>query len=96
MKKLVVFLLLLSSVCVSAQDQDPKAKAILDDLSKITKSYKTILADVVFTMFNKDKKALVIWQYKGSWYDILQNFIEIRQASKTSWKCCATQNKSQK
>jgi outer membrane lipoprotein carrier protein len=58
MKKLVVFLFLLSSAWMSAQDQDPKAKAILDDLSKITKSYKTILADVVFTMYNKDKKAL--------------------------------------
>jgi outer membrane lipoprotein-sorting protein len=39
-----------------AQDQDPKAKAILDDLSKTTKTYKTITSDFVLTMFNKDKK----------------------------------------
>lgn len=39
-----------------AQEQDPKAKAILDDLSKITKAYKTITADYAYTIFNKDKK----------------------------------------
>ncbi len=39
-----------------AQDQDPKAKGILDDLSKTTKGYKTISADYVFTIFNKEKK----------------------------------------
>lgn len=43
---------------VVAQDQDPKAKAILDELSKTTKQYKTIAADVVFTIYNKDKKAV--------------------------------------
>lgn len=43
---------------MKAQDQDPKAKAILDDLSKTTKLYKTIAADVVFTVFGSDKKPL--------------------------------------
>ena len=52
------------------QDQDPKAKLILDDLSKNTKTYKTILAEVAFTMYNKEKKAIEkpqIWkiQVKG-------------------------------
>jgi len=58
MKKLVLFLFAASSFLMSAQDQDPKAKAILDDVSKTTKTYKTISADVVFTIYNKDKKAV--------------------------------------
>ncbi|MDZ4663561.1 MAG: outer membrane lipoprotein carrier protein LolA [Bacteroidota bacterium] len=55
------FLIILSSLVllnVNAQDQDIKAKAILDDLSKTTKSYKTITTDFVLTMFNKDKKQI--------------------------------------
>ncbi len=40
------------------EDQDPKAKAILDDLSKTSKAYKTISAEYVFTLYNKDKKVL--------------------------------------
>ncbi len=39
-----------------AQDQDPKAKTILDDLSKVTKAYKTITSEYIFTILNKDKK----------------------------------------
>lgn len=56
MKKL--FYILLCSVYLNAfaQDQDPKAKTILDDLSKTTKAYKSITADYNFTIFNKDKK----------------------------------------
>ncbi len=57
MKKLFITLFIGLGLAVNAQDQDPKAKTILDDLSKTTKTYKTILADVVFTMYNKDKKA---------------------------------------
>lgn len=56
MKKLILNLVLLSSITIHAQDQDPKAKAILDDLSKTSKTYKTIVADYVFTMLNKDGK----------------------------------------
>ena len=37
-------------------EQDPKAKAILDDLSKTTKSYKTITAEYELVLLNKDKK----------------------------------------
>lgn len=58
MKK--IFLLLsvftLVSLCSQAQDQDPKAKKILDDLSKATKAYKTITSEYIFTIVNKDKK----------------------------------------
>ena len=70
MKKLLAFLFISSTLFLSAQEQDPKAKAILDEVSKLTKSYKTISADLAFTMFDKDKKATEkpqIWkvQVKG-------------------------------
>jgi len=54
------FLLLVSAFTFGqapvAADQDPKAKAILDDLSKTTKSYKTITAEYELVLLNKDKK----------------------------------------
>lgn len=56
MKKLLPFLLLICTGFVQAQEQDPKAKAILDDLSKTTKTYKTIVAEYTLTSVNKDKK----------------------------------------
>src|SRR6185503_13342232 len=58
MKKLLLLLILSTSFVVNAQDQDPKAKAILDDLSKTTKAHKTMSAEVVYNTYNKDKKAL--------------------------------------
>jgi outer membrane lipoprotein-sorting protein len=56
MKKLLALLICFTFVKSYAQEQDPKAKAILDDLSKTTKAYKTITSDYVFTIFNKEKK----------------------------------------
>ena len=51
---------LLTANCIAqtpaAAEQDPKAKAILDDLSKTTKSYKTISAEYELVLLNKDKK----------------------------------------
>ncbi|HTA63269.1 MAG TPA: outer membrane lipoprotein carrier protein LolA [Bacteroidia bacterium] len=57
----ILSFLLLASSFVFAQtpavaDQDPKAKAILDDLSKTTKSYKTISAEYELILLNKEKK----------------------------------------
>lgn len=37
-------------------ENDPKAKKILDDLSKTTKAYTTITAEYSYTIVNKDKK----------------------------------------
>jgi outer membrane lipoprotein-sorting protein len=58
MKK--IFLLIasitISSLSALAQDHDPKAKSILDELSKVTKSYKTITSEYIFTILNKEKK----------------------------------------
>jgi outer membrane lipoprotein carrier protein len=56
MKKLFFILFATFATSLIAQEQDPKAKVILDDLSKTTKAYKTIAADYVFTIYNKDKK----------------------------------------
>lgn len=53
----ISFFILFSNFCL-AQDQDPKAKLILDDLSKVTKAYKTIASEYVFTIVNKEKKQL--------------------------------------
>lgn len=66
MKKFVAIFstLLLSANFCLAQDQDPKAKAILDDLSKTTKSYKTIVSEYIFTALNKDKKVVEKQNYK--------------------------------
>jgi outer membrane lipoprotein-sorting protein len=58
MKKIFLAIFTSAAFILNAQDQDPKAKAILDDLSKITKAYKTISADVVFNTYNKEKKPL--------------------------------------
>lgn len=51
MKILLTTVTLLFTGITFAQDQDPKAKAILDDLSKKTKSYSTI--QVEFTLNTK-------------------------------------------
>ncbi len=58
MKKLFTISVLFFTLIINAQDQDPKAKAILDDLSKTTKTYKTIFAEYNFTILNKEGKQL--------------------------------------
>lgn len=57
MKKIfaTITLIFLTSFAFS-QDHDPKAKSILDELSKITKAYKTISSEYVFTILNKQNK----------------------------------------
>jgi outer membrane lipoprotein-sorting protein len=58
MKKLFLIPVIFCSLLFNAQDQDPKAKAILDDLSKTTKTHKTISAEYSFTILNKEGKQL--------------------------------------
>jgi outer membrane lipoprotein carrier protein len=60
MKNFFISLFVIASISVQAQapDQDPKAKAVLDEVSKQTKSYKSVVAEVVFTRFGKDKKQI--------------------------------------
>jgi outer membrane lipoprotein carrier protein len=52
----ILYILFCALFLNSAAQDDPKAKGILDDLSKTTKAYKTITADYAYTMFNKEKK----------------------------------------
>jgi outer membrane lipoprotein carrier protein len=66
MKKLVkililalpVYCLLFSATCFAQAptEHDAKAKAILDDLSKTTKAYKSIIAEYEQIVLNKEKK----------------------------------------
>lgn len=53
---IILFLTLSSAIAQIPNDNDPKAKLILDDLSKITKAYKSITAEYTYTILNKDKK----------------------------------------
>ncbi len=52
---LLITLIFVNKIAFS-QDQDAKAKATLDELSKTTKAYKTITSEYVFTILNKEKK----------------------------------------
>lgn len=55
-KKLAIIALLAAGCfTANAQDQDPKAKKILDELSVKTKAYTTIKAEFTWTVEKKDK-----------------------------------------
>src|SRR5437870_2340898 len=56
MKKSLIIAFSFLTISLFAQEQDPKAKAILDDASKISKTYKTTSANFILSKFNKDKK----------------------------------------
>ncbi len=51
-----VFVLALTASGIWAQEHDPKAKAILDEVSKTTKAYKTITAEYALSIINKENK----------------------------------------
>jgi outer membrane lipoprotein carrier protein len=58
---LLVNCLLLTVNCIAqapAAEQDPKAKVILDEVSKINKAYKTITAEYELVSLNKEKKPI--------------------------------------
>jgi len=54
-KNILVALLAVGSLSALTAQTDPKAKAILDDLSAKTKAYTTIKAEFTFTTEKKDK-----------------------------------------
>jgi outer membrane lipoprotein-sorting protein len=56
MKTLIFIITTLTCLNFYAQEQDLKAKAILDDVSKTTKAYKTISTDYSLIVANKEKK----------------------------------------
>lgn len=64
MKTLLTVLALTATSLTFAQDQDPKAKAILDELSKKTKGYTSV--QVEFTMKTTNKTSNVNESVKGT------------------------------
>ena len=96
MKKifLLIATITLSTFSSFSQDQDPKAKSVLDELSKVTKAYKTITSEYIFTILNKDKKQTEKQtgkvQVKGSKFklDIPGNTIVCD--GKTIWACSSS------
>lgn len=83
----LIALMAISSLAISAQN-DPKAKAILDDLSAKTKAYTSIKAEFVFTAEKKDKtkdtqKGKI--QTKGNKYKLEIPGHEIYCDGKTVW-----------
>lgn len=90
MKQLIILPLLFLSVFCRAQDQDPKAKSILDEVSALVKGYKSIQADAVFTMVGKDKKVVdkpQTWkiQVKGQKFRLEIPGTSIISDGKTLW-----------
>ena len=84
----------------SKDGQDPKAKAILDDLSKHTKLFSTIKADFTVTIISKDKtkKPEVqkgSLQLKGDKYKLDIKGQEITSDGKTSWTFLKDNNEVQ-
>lgn len=51
----IIAFMAVGSLTVNAQDQDPKAKKILDELSAKTKAYTTIKAEFSWVVEKKDK-----------------------------------------
>jgi outer membrane lipoprotein carrier protein len=56
MKKILVIVIILLSFTSFSQTKDPKATALLDEVSAKTKSYKSIKADFSYSMENKQAK----------------------------------------
>ena len=59
-KVMSVFLVGIAALLVAQteMEKDPKAKAILDNVSKATKTYSTITAEYTLRIFNKEKKKI--------------------------------------
>ncbi|MCF8370165.1 MAG: outer membrane lipoprotein carrier protein LolA [Bacteroidales bacterium] len=92
MKKRIIFIaiILSTSVLLAQSDmKDPKAKEILDNLSKETKSYSTIYADFSFTMENQQEDITEtydgkVW-IKGDKYHLTLMGTETYCDGKTIW-----------
>ncbi len=52
----LALLFFVGSSFFAQEEQDPKAKSILDGVSKVTKGYKSILAEYQLSILNKDNK----------------------------------------
>ena len=56
MKTILTSLLIFSAIAAFTQAKDPKASALLDEVSKKAKSYKSIKVDLSYTMVNTKAK----------------------------------------
>jgi outer membrane lipoprotein-sorting protein len=86
-KAILLALLTVGSYTINAQN-DPKAKTILDDLSKKTKAYTSIKAEFSFTVEKKDKSKDTQngkVQTKGTKYKLEIPGHEIYCDGKTVW-----------
>ena len=95
-------LLAFSSLIGAAQSkdgQDPKAKTILEDLSKHTKTFTTIKADFTVTNIGKDKKIADVQkgslQLKGEKYKLEIKGQDIFCDGKTTWTFLKDNNEVQ-
>ncbi|HQQ93267.1 MAG TPA: outer membrane lipoprotein carrier protein LolA [Bacteroidia bacterium] len=89
-KVIAVLTFLCSGLLGMAQDQDPKAKQILDELSKVTKTYKSITTEIQFSRIGADKKPIEkaqVWkvQVKGQKFRLEIPGSSIVCDSKTVW-----------
>lgn len=91
MNRFIAFaMLLLASQVSFSQEQDPKAKLILDDLSKVTKTYRSITTEILYTVYSKEKKPVEkaqLWkvQVKGQKFRLEIPGSSIVCDSKTVW-----------
>ena len=84
----LLFLLLFHGITTKAQEHDPKAKAILDELSKKTKTYASIKAEFAITVEDRDKKKETQngnIQIKGNKYKLEIKGQEVISDGKTTW-----------
>ncbi len=88
-KKLtIIALVAIGSITTLTAQNDPKAKAILDELSKKTKAYTSIKAEFSFTVEKKDKtKETQVGkiEVKGAKYKLIIPGHEIYSDGKTVW-----------
>ncbi len=94
---LIVFVV--ASLAVSGQAKDPKASALLDEVSVKTKSYKSIKVDFSFTMFNakakiNEEKTGTLW-LSGDKYRMTASGQTVICDGKTIWTYLAESNEVQ-
>ena len=82
-------IILMSTILMGQEIIDTRAKIILDELSKKTKSYSSIKAEFIFTIENKNKKEAEaqngVIQVKGNKYKLEIKGQEVISDNKTVW-----------
>ena len=90
MKRMTFLMVVSGFLSVFAQEstQDPKAKAILDELSSKTKAYASIKADFIFTIEDREHKKETQTgsvQIKGDKYKLEIKGQDVMSDGKTVW-----------